>query len=248
MNSFLKREQYNIPQKSEIDLEKNKSRIIERKCLILNSLNNEEKIIINNIKESGQFVNFKEKVDILNERGFKNSGYETYVISRINKSNMYSEGYYNCTGIIMVGESKKEKKPLSFMSHQDTRIFFEGNDVNEKFKKDLSSIIHEFKNEVNTESIDVIIFGGKISTNKDTGRKDKAEYINSIKYLSNIITKELSIKPRIATGPNKTPLSGPTNIYFDIANRLLYVVRPIQENEVNESFVFDDLENQSSKW
>ncbi len=191
------------------------------------------------IRRNGEFVDYSGNEEVYKKRNIKNAGKETYAMSECTPENKYSNEYFNSTGIIIVGEEKNSKKQISFMTHQDPEKFLE--DKKELFTKDLTDLIKIIKEKCKEKSIDAIIFGGNAGFR---------EYQESIKFLGNIITKELGFEPTVMTGPKSILSKGdePTAGYFDTQNRRLYIRRSKQASELNESYLPSEVKKQSSKW
>jgi len=213
-------------------------------------------VIIKNIKQDGIDIDYSADEMIYKENQMKNAGKRTYVISSCDDRNKFSEGYYNCTGIIIAGKDKNGKE-ISFMSHQDPVKFL--GKVKDKFTEDLSERTEEILKKVNKDSIDAIIFGGKgdfedpfsgiikeFDKNFDVS-PIKGNYEDSIKFISNILKEKLGFEPTVMTGPNM--LSGPSNFYLDTQKRHLYIIRPYQENnKTNLDYLPSEIDEMSKKW
>jgi hypothetical protein len=193
------------------------------------------------MEKNGQFIDYFGKNEFYDENNIRNAGERTYVISECNDKSKYSTGYYNCTGIIIVGEKKEDNKQISFMSHQDPKSILSLNDKTEKFNKDLIDSINEIKNKTKQKSLDVIIFGGSY------GR----DYKNSINALRDIIVKETEVEPTVMTGPSSKVYdrNDDTRVYFDTQKRHLFIARPTQvDYKFNESYLASDLDRKKDDW
>lgn len=192
------------------------------------------------IEKDGQFINYYGDKEFYNKNNIKNAGQKTYAISECNDSPKYSTKYYDCTGIIIVGEEKEGSKQISFMSHQDPQAILDTDNKKEEFNKDIIDSINEIKNKTKEKSIDVIIFGGSYGRN----------YKKLINELRDIIIKEMGIEPVVMTGPNCRvyDYNDDTRVYFDTQNRRLFIARPDQYSEVNESYFASEIEEKMRKW
>ena len=230
------------------------------------NIDKESQYYLDDFKRSAEFVNFLSKKEEILKNNFKNSGEETYVISDISEKNKYSVDYYNCTGVVAVGIEKKTGQNVSFLSHQSPSFFVENKEERLKFKKDLIENIKKIKEQCVSGTVDIVIFGGQKeevsvkvpddNENKDFvfGRDDqdlseliKKEfdvYKDSIRYLSFFISSEMGFLPVIISGPNENfeEEYHALGIYFDNKNRRLYLVRPKEDSENNESFLSGNLE------
>ena len=92
---------------------------------------------IEKIKNQGEFVDYEGSPSELTKNNISHGGYQTYAISDSTSSNKWSKGYWNCTGIAVIGKNKNGEE-ISFLSHQDPRYFITNEkDLSQKFKKDL---------------------------------------------------------------------------------------------------------------
>ena len=96
----------------------------------------EESII--KIEKDGQFIDYFGSEDFFNKNNIKNE-HLNYVISECNDKDKYSKGYYDCTGIIVVGEIKDDARQISFISHQ------ESGELKKKFIEDLIKSLKEIR-------------------------------------------------------------------------------------------------------
>jgi hypothetical protein len=209
-----------------------------RACLIdIYNIDFQTEKTLEEIERKGQFVNYDGDKNFFKENNLRNAGEKTYVISESNDKDKYSKRYCNCTGIIAVGEEKESDKQISFMVHQDPWSFLKSD--KRKFIYDLKKAIKEIKNETKENSIDVVVFGGCAG--------DKDEYKESIRFVSNILTKEFNFDPTIMTGPRKSD-TRQTKVYFDTQNRRLYILRSPLDSKYNESYMPHELEEKSKDW
>lgn len=198
----------------------------------LENLDEESVQRINEIRDSGENVDWFENSSALKERGMKNPAAFTYVISGIDGKNKFSESYGPCTGVALVGIDKKTGENISFLSHQDPEQFLAK--YKNKFSHDLSKSIEKMIHECEPGTVDAVVFGGSAD--------DPYEYIDSIKLLGEICKEELGFEPVVLTGPNDYYWKGGrTHVYFDTENRRLHIVRPPQGQKIsNQSFIPSD--------
>lgn len=161
---------------------------------------------------------------------------ESYVISQPNEHDKFSESYYNCTGIILVGQDRESSEQLSLLTHQNPFEFLDNQKSN--FTRDLSETVDDMMKKVKPESVDAILFGGSM---------DLQQYKESINFLSKILKKKLDFEPTVIAGPDLA--DKPTSIYFETQNRHLYLVRSEQPDQTaNHSFVPSDYPEKSRNW
>ena len=208
-------------------------------CIIDSTKVTDEQIreTLKSIEKNGQYINFFADKDFHEKNNIKNEGETSYFISEANEKDKYSKRYNNCTGVVVVGEEKNSKKQISFLSHQNPRVFL-GYGKN-KFIKDLKESIKEIKDKTKEGSVAVSVFGGNKGNN---------QYKESIKLLGEVTTEELNFEPNVVTGPNLKSIEGSTRVYFDTQNRRLYIVRPHQESEANENYLPSEIKEKSEKW
>lgn len=66
------------------------------------------------------------------------------VISHTNSRNKYSNKYYNCTGLVVIGRDRETGENISFLTHQDP-LYFLVTEQKEKFIVAISDILLELK-------------------------------------------------------------------------------------------------------
>lgn len=189
-------------------------------------------------------VNYYGSGKYFNNKGYKNAGPETYVISTIDTSNKHSERFANCTGLVVSGIDKETGENISLLSHQDPDYFLSQfrPENKDKLVEDLTERICELKARSVDRTIDALIVGGNYLEDEDF----KEKYINSIKLLAKICKEILGFEPAVITGP-KTG-SGRDHIFYDNKNRRLYIIRPEVGNESTKSYLPSMIEEQEKKW
>ncbi|MCF7834156.1 MAG: hypothetical protein K9L98_02245 [Candidatus Pacebacteria bacterium] len=210
------------------------------------------------IKTRGFNVNWKYSNRELEMYQLKNSGERTYVISRIDSEDKYSEAFVNCVGLVAVGENIITGKQISFMSHQNP-ISILGVNYRE-FEKDLADSLKELKMNSKEGSIDLILFGGNNyiipMISKDIqSEENRVDYTMVIKRLGDIIEKNLGIDPLVITGPHiigaisfNDGSARDTNVYFDNNQRRLFLLRPFISSGANEPYRASKLDEMVSKY
>ena len=163
---------------------------------------------------------------------------KTYIISGCDDKDKFSQNYVDCTGVVLVGTHRDTKKQISFLSHQDPKAIF--GKYQDQFQRDLSKRIDELKELSTDNSIDAVIFGGQ-----DIWFK---KYKESIKLLSEICQKALGFEPVVLAGPNTRILKGDTDIYLDTQNRRVYLDRPEQRKDSNQSYLPSQFDLARRKW
>lgn len=189
-------------------------------------------------------VNYSSFPDDLKKRDFLNAGWNTYVLSVVDNNNKFSEGFFDCTGLIVAGIDKETGKNISFLSHQDPKEFLL--EKKKDFIKHLEQRLADIKNRCVLGTIDAVIVGGKyLAGNNSKGVSNKKIYLDSIELLSLEIKKTLGFEPVVINGPKK--ISGKDDIYYDNENRRLYFLRQ-KVNEDTGSFTQSSIEEEKKKW
>jgi hypothetical protein len=172
---------------------------------------------------------------------------ERYVISPCDETNKQSSRYHDCSGIVVVGQSKETGREISILTHQDpTKIL---GDYKQLFENDLRAALREIVSKSIPGTLDIGIFGGLYELNIQTKHDTVCnEYcVKAVQFLSQIIFEELEFEPVIFTGPNIA--EGATAVYFDCQNRRLYLEREPRGNDrTNAPYLASDIENQIPIW
>lgn len=211
---------------------------IRAALLDIESLDSASIQAINNIRDNGIDVDYYASTNYYRKHAMSHGGGWSYVISDCDQSDKFSEQYYNCTGIIMVGEHKTTKQQHSIMTHQYPKHLVQK--TKENFEQDLTEGMNTICETSKRNSIDVIIFGG----NEDFD--DLAEYKTSVSHITEIMKTKFDFEPTIIAGPNLE--RGGTHAYFNTQKRLLYIVRPYQEQNVaNKNFLPSQILSRNSK-
>lgn len=202
---------------------------------------------IEKIKKEGEYINFHGEPEVLAENKITHAGRRTYVISDVNERDKYSDGYWNCTGIAVIGIDKKTQKEVSFLSHQAPTVISKIN--KNSFENDLSKSIELMLQRCEDGTVDVVMFGGRyVVSNPEFFKKTMAEYIVATKTVKNICFKKLGFEPLVIAGPDMRGYPS-TSVYLDTQERRLYLLRPPQkDNLTNSSFKPSDVKEESRKW
>lgn len=222
-----------------------------------------------NFKKSAVVVNHSMEGDIAKREGLYNAGRATYIMSKIDKENKYSEKYFDCTAVYAVGVDKSTGENISFLSHQDPEKILKNTDILLSFKNNLKERLEELTNRSIPGSTDVVVLGG----NKDIGYDEELKtmdmdkmdsrriqeimekieagpfesYRKSISFLSKIIFEKLNFYPTVISGPNSNikendpTHSNALDLYCDTKNRHVYQIRAENTSKNNESYSGKDI-------
>jgi hypothetical protein len=174
-------------------------------------------------------VDYRGEPRYLQLKNFLHNDMRSYVISTIDSQDKYSEGYQDCTGLVVSGVTPDGQK-ISFITHQDPKDFLHIEGVKESFIHDLRIRFAEMKQRCGDDSgnIDVVMIGGKYAPTisvRDYGEVNfKKDYVDSIKLLTLETKNALGFEPIIINGPKVEGASD--NIYYNNENKRLYYVRP----------------------
>jgi hypothetical protein len=189
-------------------------------CLdIIEDANPPEDIDPNNL----DIVDLYSSQEDANKIGAKKSKEIAYVISDINDHDKISSKYKNCTGVILSGIDKQNKKPISLITHQNPGYILHGE--GEDFIVDLQEAIKKFKSQCEEKTIDTVIIGGQVLKFKglpDTNPAQKLiseEYKNFLRLVSELLQKEFGFTPIVVGGP-KTDKGTDMLIYKNDTRRL----------------------------
>jgi hypothetical protein len=200
---------------------------------------NEEKFKDENKLDNVDFN--AEDISFYSENNMLNGGIGTYVISDINSKNKASRGFFDCTGLVLVGEDKNTNKNISILTHQDPKKIL-NSELTDSFKHHLLENIQKLLEKSKKGSIDAIIIGGNSLFNYQN-------FIKSIKFINEICHSKLNFEPTVITGPKEYGSNkNYTNIYFDNENRNLHLFMPEQkENLSYHDFQPKDIDEQINK-
>ncbi|MFA5831640.1 MAG: hypothetical protein WC878_07490 [Candidatus Paceibacterota bacterium] len=192
-------------------------------------------------------VDYYLKPKKMDEKGIKHAGFKTYLISPVNETNKFSEGFTECTGVVVAGVDKETGKNISFLSHEDPFHFLANP---EKFLSDMQSSLEEMKSRCVPGTIDAIIAGGNYITEpRRTGRfaKQREAYRNSIALLARLMESVFGFEPVVIAGPKNVPGYG-DYLFYDTENRRLHLFRPETGDTSTESYMPKDFAEQEKKW
>lgn len=188
-----------------------------------------------NVQEVSWFAE-KEKLD---REGFLHGGVESYVISPINDSDKFSEGYNACTGLVVSGIDKKTGKNISFISHQATGVLVQISMIKEKFQRDLDQRLREIKEMCVEGTVDAVLVGGDYfyKYSLEGPPLSSIRYERTTEILMKPFMRNFDFEPTIINGP-KVLTEDPAekrqdqkkeheddDIYFDNEERRLYFIR-----------------------
>jgi len=182
-------------------------------------------------------VNYESELDILKRKKFLNGGRQTYVMSTIDDLDKFSEGFYDCTGLVVVGVDKNTGKNISFLTHQDPKQFL--NQKKDVFISHLQQQLIEIKKRCKLGTIDAVIVGGKY-----TADKYKKNYIDTVKLISSKIQKNLGFEPVVINGPKLTYDSD--SVFYENKTKRIYFLRP-KVNSNLETFSHSNLKEVKKK-
>lgn len=173
---------------------------------------------IENIEETGHNANFSARAEVLNEKGFKNAGEGTYMISSIDSKPKFTKGLLNCTSMVAVGREKGTGEEISFITHQNPGQFLRKR--KDEFSSHIAESLSELKKRCEDNSIDVVIAGGNANEEIPVLLDD---YKKSVKKLGGAVQETLGFDPIVIAGPKSSERDA---VYFDTKNRRLFVIRP----------------------
>lgn len=140
----------------------------------------------------------------------------SFLISEANPNDKLSESYFGCIGLTVIGKKIDRDENISILVH--TPVYQTGED---KFIDSLNDRLSEFRNMVEPETIDALVFGGKI---KDNDSKLITDYEKGVSEISSIVEENLNIKPRIVTDPKDERIIS-DDAYLDTQQRRLYFMQ-----------------------
>ena len=198
-----------------------------------------------------KFVSLYGDETMMRKEGFLKAGTEGYVISPIEKINLSSNEFADCTGAIVVGLKKESGENIAFISHQNPDHFLNGD--KESFIKDFQYRLKEIKDKCKEGTIDVVLFSGRFAhvreyeeSNPDRNFFIK-EYIDSIKLLSEQIHQILNFYPEVIVGPKLSPATD--TVTFNTQNRRLFLTRHDKNStDFVESYNAKDIDDVSKTW
>lgn len=170
---------------------------------------------------------------------------KTYVISPLDNLDKFSEGLYDCTGVIVVGIDEETGKNISFITHQDPGVIFSKD--KSKFVEDLAQRLAEVKKRCRPRTIDAIIVGGNASPRRHSrGLSFTEVYLASIKFLSLEVETVLGFEPMVLNGAKEESTTVSDDIYYDNENRILYFVRSKVDHGISD-FLASDIDKEIQK-
>lgn len=191
----------------------------------------------------------------LTERGIVNGGDMTYIISKVDGLDKFSAGYFNCTGLVVVGRDRVTQEDISFVSHQDPESFLNGKQT--QFLADLDAKLKEIKDRCEDGTIDAVIVGGNYLEKDNslsgghTGESAEEQlspqdYERSIDLLRRRVADNLSFQPAVPVGPKLS--EGCDSVYFDNKNRRIYIGWSEKDMSVYPGYNAGDINTEKMKW
>jgi hypothetical protein len=194
-------------------------------------------------------VDYYGEPEELRGNGMKNPASRSYVISGLNSHNKFSEGFLNCTSLVVTGIDKDTGENISILSHQDPEHFLR--EYREEFAKDLTEALQELQKQSSPSTIDAVITGGNFFTPGDSVSTDvyyRKNYTESIEFLTEQVKGSLGFDPLVIAGP-KT-IGGGDMIFYQTSKRRLYLIRPNETKgkRSNSSYEPSNLQNEARNW
>jgi len=178
--------------------------------------------------------------DLLEMRGFKSAGLETYVMSPVDEKPKFTDGVLDCTTLAVVGNEKDTGKPLSLMTHQNPNYFLKK--FEKDFDEDLRSRLQEIKDRCTHGSVDIVIAGGKFIYG--VGPEN---YKKSLEKISGIVQDMFGFDPLVICGP-KFPRAASDKVYLDAKDRRIYIIRPENSYFSNDVFQASKVDEKIKEW
>jgi hypothetical protein len=184
-------------------------------------------------REGAENLFWKADMKTMRELDQANAGSTTYIISSISNGNKFSEGYENCTGLVVTGVDDATGENISFMTHQRPGSWL-AKDA-EVFERDCRERLAEFRARARGGTIDAVIVGGDtVSSAVPAPRVDVfgtfgygRDFKKGVQVLAALSHDVLGIEPRVVGGPLQgQSYKGSTAAYLDTAHRRLFVLRP----------------------
>lgn len=148
--------------------------------------------------KNADYINWYDMIDE-KTRAYKEND---FIISHIDEKNKYSNGYFNCTSLVLVFKDKNTGKNKSLLTHQNPNHFL--SDKKGTFKNSLISILKEVLKNREEWTIDIAILWW--NTNDFW-----IQYIESIQFLQEIIKNIFWFNPILIWWPVN-------NLYYDTNN------------------------------
>ena len=196
-------------------------------------------------------VNYSDGAPVLRVKNFLNSKQYAYVISTIDNFNKFSEGFVDCTGLIVSGVDKITGENISFLTHQ-APIMFLGKH-RESFVSNLNKTLVEMQSRCKPDTIDAVLVGGKYPQRVQKYSKTgdwrvpyfRGNYLESIELISGEVKKVLGFEPVVVNGPKVT--EGGDDVYYDNQEKRAYLIRA-HLNPTSADFTQSDIQEEKEKW
>lgn len=165
-------------------------------------------------------VDFYESPSSQDERGQRNGGEQTYVISTVSEHPKYSDNYLSCTGVIIMGRDRETGKRLSLLTHQDVLL---PSEIIRNFISDLKDAATEMYQRIDPASLSV----GFVGSHPFFSEEYNAMCNEVKKILKDVVGKEVTII--------SDPIWGGTAVFVDTEAGLVHVAAgSLQETSKKE--------------
>jgi len=193
---------------------------------------------IQNIESVGLGVDYYLHPEEAKNHNLKNAGLMTYVISPVDGKPKFTKALSNCTSLVAVGRENGSETELSILTHQDPREFLKN--AKSAFVSHLRESLVELKEKCSKGSIDVALAGGDYYNEAHYLR-----YQESLELLVSVVQEVFGFEPTVISGPKSSERD---NIYFDTAERRLYVVRPKEAILYDGHFKPSEIAKKKKEW
>ncbi len=153
-------------------------------------------------------------------------------ISEVSETNKFSDGFYNCVGLVATGKLKNSDQNVSFMLHVQPDYFSR---PRSSLEVELKARLQKIKQQCEGGTLDAVLFAGT-TTEVDGDGSAYASleyYIDAIKQLGLAVQDAYNFEP-VVINPKGFYRTG-TVAFFDTNERRLYIGQPSIESEENQS-------------
>lgn len=126
---------------------------------------------------------------------------DPFVASDITSDDQFSDRYYNCGGVVVVGYDPVEKKNVNFITHHNPEQLLKNQEVFQAFLSVLSEKMDVILKRSLSGTVDVCLFGGNLFTDAHY----EEDYYKMQKTIAHFFKNKYEIAPDYLTGPNLTP-------------------------------------------
>lgn len=144
-------------------------------------------------------------------------------LSDLDSTNKFSAQFYNCLGLVIVGQELESKINISFLLHIDPQYFTGKTD---SFTAIVGQMLLNVKERCVLGSVDSVVFAGRtnsISTFDDFATSK--EYLAALTAIGGLVNDSLGFEP-VVIKPKYKESSASTTVYFDTTARRLYLAQP----------------------